>query len=84
VYSQSLLITGIAYEATKRDALVRGRIVCDRALQRLNAALEAYDRKHYQMTPCTGDIMCERIGARHKTGCIGRTVPINAYVKALR
>lgn len=76
---EGLLITGITYEAAKREALARGRIVCERTMSRLTAAVEAYDRRHYQTVPCTGDIMCERTGARHKAGCIGKVEPIAVF-----
>lgn len=32
---------------------------------------------------CTGTILCERQGVRHKADCLGRTVPFDAYVKGL-
>lgn len=32
---------------------------------------------------CTGNILCERIGVRHKADCLGKTPPFDQYAKEL-
>lgn len=55
-----------------------------RLLQLVNKAVEGYDSRHYQSTPCSGNILCSRQGRRHKDGCIGRTEPFTVYVRGIR
>lgn len=73
------IVIALAYEAGKREALARGKLACERSVSRLSALIDEYDRKHYQTTPCLNNIMCERTGARHKAGCIGKVEPIAVF-----
>lgn len=33
---------------------------------------------------CTGNLICQREGVRHKVGCLGKTIPFDVYAKALQ
>lgn len=84
MYGKSLIITAIAYESGKRETLARLNIACDRTIAQIEEWVDAYDKKHAVATPCTGNILCERQGRRHKDGCIGRTEPFSVYADGLR
>lgn len=80
-----LVVTALTYEAMKRDALSRGRIVCDKAVQAAVSAVEAYDRRFpAKAAACTGDITCERQGVRHKADCLGKVESIDVFWKKVQ
>lgn len=62
----SLFVIALLYEYGKREA-TDNLIAMHYAILEL---METYDekRKAYAV-PCTGDILCERTGVRHKSGC---------------
>lgn len=76
--SVALLVTGVAVE--------RFKIECKRSAERL---VEGYHEwvanlpDELEKHPCTGDIICQRQGVRHRSGCIGKDVPFDQYAKAL-
>lgn len=84
MYSQGLLITAISYEAIKRDTITGLKASVDAIGAATMAVADWYDRKFPEPDYCTGDLLCGREGKRHKADCLGRTVPIGAYVKGLR
>lgn len=45
---------------------------------------EWYDKKFPQAVECSGNIMCERTGLRHKDGCLGRVEPFNTYARGIK
>jgi hypothetical protein len=72
------LVVGMAVERLKletRRAVVRCIESVEEAIENLPDELE----KH----PCTGNILCQRQGVRHKVGCIGKDLPFDAYAKEL-
>lgn len=48
---------------------------------KLETFIETYMPDAKQAKACTGDLLCERSGVRHKAQCPGRTVHIDTYVK---
>lgn len=85
MYSKSLFITGLTYEAMKREALNRGRLVCDKAASYAVSTVEALDRRFPpKVAECTGDITCERQGVRHKADCLGKVEPIDVFWKKVQ
>lgn len=82
--SEAMLISALGYEKGKQLSLERSQALWDIFKGRLVAFMDEYDRKHYQGVECTGDILCERSGRRHRDGCIGRTEPFSVYAEGLR
>jgi hypothetical protein len=82
--SQSLLVSIIGYEAAKRELEIRSQALWRGIEGRVAVLAEQYDAKHLKQVDCTGDILCERQGTRHKTDCQGRTEPFSVYAKGLR
>lgn len=84
MFDKSMLITAIHYEAGKRETLARLNMACDRTVSKIEAWVDDYDKKHYRSTPCLGNIMCERTGARHRKDCIGKVEPIEVFWKKVQ
>lgn len=82
--SQSLLVTAIGYEAAKRELELRSQTLWSGIEGRVAAFATEYDTKRSKQVDCTGDILCERQGTRHKADCQGRTEPFAVYAKAMR
>jgi hypothetical protein len=61
-----------------------GVAVLHRVRRAVILAAEWYDTKRPKETECSGDLLCERSGKRHKDGCIGRVEPFNSYVRGLQ
>jgi hypothetical protein len=78
MYSTALLVTAIGYEIAK------DRLHPDKLFPSIEGIIERHVPDHSAKAPCDGTILCERQGVRHKQDCIGRTVPINAYAKAIQ
>jgi hypothetical protein len=82
--SQSLLVGIIGYEKSKQLTAERSQALWNHFESRVAAFAEQYDAKRYKQADCTGDILCERQGARHKADCLGKTERFTVYAKALR
>lgn len=81
--SQSLLITALGYERGKQVATERSEAVWNHLKGQVVAVAEQYDKNHQENIECTGDILCQRSGRRHKADCIGRDVPFMVYAREL-
>jgi hypothetical protein len=84
IYSETLLITAVGYEQSKRLVAEHRNALWKLIEARVVAFAEAHDSRHNNQIECTGDILCERIGVRHKADCQGRTVDISTYVRGLQ
>lgn len=74
----AVLLVGVAVERFKhkvRRTAVRCIESVDEAIERLPDVPERH--------PCTGTILCQRTGSRHKAGCIGKTPPFEVYAREL-
>lgn len=71
-------ILGMAVEGAKLKARRKARQLADTMHQAIEQLPD-----DTATAPCTGDLLCERRGVRHKQGCIGRTIPFADYAKAL-
>lgn len=83
IYSQSLLISVLGYERGKQLAQERSQALWTALEGRVAAFADDYDSKRRTQVECTGDILCERQGTRHKSDCQGRTEPFSAYARNL-
>lgn len=63
-----LLYTGLSVTLCTRKAVYYGTKLIDR----LDEAMMAYDAAHKVTQPCTGNIMCNRDGVRHRVDCPGK------------
>lgn len=78
-----LLVSALVYEAGKREAMERGKLVCSRVTKAVTTAVEAYDKRFpAENPPCDRTIMCLHEG-RHKKGCHGYTIPFHKYARDL-
>lgn len=83
MYAYSLITVALCYESTKRDITAWLSQTADQAETAVLGLLEAYDAKHEKQVECTGDIMCQRTGIRHKADCMGRVEPFSVYAKGI-
>jgi len=75
----ALLATGLSLEICKRKAIAYTR----NSLTWLEETADALDERYGKISPCSGNILCERQYRRHKAGCIGRTETFEVYSRAL-
>lgn len=94
IYTELLIATEIltrrgCYEINRNIKRVNLTIakqaesIRQRLLHQVLVAVEAYDNWRKVTIECSGDLLCERTGIRHKDGCIGRTEPFSVYAKGL-
>jgi hypothetical protein len=81
--SQSILIGALSYEKGKQLASERSTALWNHFESRVAAFAEQYDAKRFKQADCTGDLLCQRQGTRHKADCQGRTEPFTVYVRGL-
>lgn len=74
-----LLHTGLAGELIVAEAKRYSR----ETLEAIEGLCERYDATHPNTAPCTGSLICQREGVRHRQGCIGRDVPFQQYYRSL-
>lgn len=76
----ALLTAGLALESVKHTSVTSYH----KAAEWLDMTATALDNKYGEPYPCSGNFMCLRETVRHKSGCPGKTVPIEQYVRALQ
>jgi hypothetical protein len=75
--TKPLIYSLTAYEC------IRQRLQPDNLNDRINVWIEMNVPDELEKQPCTGDMLCQRQGVRHKANCIGKDVPFDNYAKAL-
>ena len=72
------LLAAVAVERLKLEVRHRYHQLAESVAEAIENLPDDLDRQ-----PCTGDLLCQRQGVRHKAGCIGKDLPFDAYAKAL-
>lgn len=74
---EALLYAGLTAEASK--------VLAIKTTYKAHAAIEdwcdRYDQSHPVQAACDGSILCERVGRRHKSGCLGKMETYNGLLK---
>jgi hypothetical protein len=83
MYAESLLLYIVRYELAKQYASARSEAVWLRFKDRADTFITEYDKAHRKPQKCSGDLLCQSEGVRHRAECIGKTLPFDIYAKGL-